>query len=84
MGQEIMDELQVMIDWLPLLIPLIIIQTGLMIFAIVHIVRNQNYKVGNMVIWLLIVLLVDIIGPILYFIIGRGESKDEGDEYDDD
>jgi hypothetical protein len=59
---------------LPFLIPLIIIELTLMIVALVSIVRHNSFKVGNRVIWILVVVLINIIGPILYFILGR---KDE-------
>jgi hypothetical protein len=52
------------------LIPVILIQYGLMIFAIVQIIKNDvNYipKWG----WILIVVLVNIIGSVVFLIIGR-------------
>lgn len=62
------------IEFLPLLIPIFIIQAILVITAIVHIVKHQKFRFGNMVIWILIVLIVNIIGPILYFTVGRSEE----------
>lgn len=56
-----------------MLIPIIILQLTLMIVALVHIFRHDNYKVGNRVLWVIVVVLFNIIGPILYFAIGRGE-----------
>lgn len=62
------------VELLPLLIPIMIIQAALVIFAIVHIVKHQKFRFGNMVIWLIIVLFFSVIGPILYFTIGRKEE----------
>jgi len=59
---------------LPILIPLAVIQLGLMIAALVHVLRHKNYRVGNRVLWIIVVCLVTTIGPILYFIIGRGDE----------
>ena len=68
------------IEYLPVLIPLIIIQYALMITALVHAVRHPKYKTGNMIIWILVILFVNIIGPVLYFIIGRGEAEEDDNE----
>jgi hypothetical protein len=57
------------------LIPVILIQYGLMIFAIVQIIKNDvNYlpKWG----WILIVVLVNIIGSVVFLIIGRKKEKE--------
>lgn len=56
------------------IIPLFIIQLALMITALAHILRHDTYKVGNKVVWIVIVLFVNIIGPILYFTIGRSDD----------
>lgn len=53
------------------LLPLIILQFGLMIAALVHIFKHENYKIGNRIIWIFVVVLLNFIGPILYFTIGR-------------
>ncbi len=60
---------------LPFLIPLVIVQYTLAIVALVHVIRHPNYKVGNKVLWILIVLCFGIIGPVLYFVIGKGEDE---------
>ncbi len=62
-------------EYLPLLIPLVLIQIGLLIFALLDLVkRPQEALNGSKVMWVLIIALVNVIGPILYFIVGR---KDE-------
>lgn len=61
-------------EYLPLLLPMIAVQLVLLICAVIHILRHEHYKCGNRVIWLLIVCLVNIIGPILYFAVGREEE----------
>jgi len=67
-------------EYLPVLIPLFIVQFGLMITALVHAVKHPKYKTGNMIIWVLVILFVNIIGPVLYFIIGRGEAEEDNHE----
>ena len=61
-------------EYLPFLIPLIIIQLILQIFALVHVLKHPNYRFGNKTIWILVVLLGQIIGPIVYFAFGRGDQ----------
>lgn len=60
-------------DLLVMLIPIIILQFTLMIVSLVHIFRHPNYKMGNRLAWILIVIFINFLGPILYFAIGRGE-----------
>ncbi|MFD3445730.1 PLDc N-terminal domain-containing protein [Microbacteriaceae bacterium 4G12] len=59
---------------LPFLIPIIIIEIGLTIAALVHIFTHKKYRVGNRVLWV-ILSFVQIIGPVLYFIIGRSDEE---------
>ncbi len=66
-----MEELK---EYLPVLIPVIILQLALMIIAVVHVLKHRKYKFGNMAIWLVLVILIQYIGPILYFTVGRGEE----------
>lgn len=58
---------------LPLLIPIIVIEVGLTIAALVHIFTHKKYRIGNRTLWV-ILSFVQIIGPVLYFIIGRSDE----------
>ncbi len=66
--------MQSITEFLPFVIPLLIIELLLAITALIHILRHPNYRFGNRTIWILIVLLIQIIGPVIYFIFGRGEE----------
>ena len=66
--------MDVLVDYLPFLIPLIIIEWILAITALIHVLRHPHYKFGNKPFWIVVVLFVQIIGPIVYFIFGRGEE----------
>lgn len=61
-------------EYLPFLIPLIIIELVLALTAFIHVLRHPHYKFGNKPIWIVVVLFVQIIGPVIYFILGRGEE----------
>lgn len=65
---------ETIMQYLPFFIPVALIQLGLLIAALIHILRHKTYKVGNRVLWIVIVIVVNIIGPILYFTIGKGDE----------
>ena len=65
--------LEELIPYLPLLIPLFVIQIGLMITALIDLLK-QNSTRGPKWMWILIILFVNIIGPIVYFVVGREEN----------
>jgi len=67
-----MDQL---FDFLPLLLPLVLLQFGLLGYTLYHICTHTRYKRGNRTIWLIVTLvLMNYIGPILYFLFGKGEE----------
>lgn len=59
--------------FLPLLVPLIVIQLGMMIFALVDLSKRQKTR-GPKWMWALIIILGELVGPIIYFVIGRPEE----------
>ncbi|MBE9507278.1 MAG: PLDc_N domain-containing protein [Chloroflexi bacterium] len=59
-------------QWLPLLVPIVFLQLGLMIFALVDLVRRERTK-GPKWAWALVIVLINFIGPIVYLVIGREE-----------
>jgi hypothetical protein len=62
-----------LIPLLPFLIPIAVIELGLTVAALVHIFTHKKYRFGNRVLWV-ILSFVQIIGPVVYFIIGRSED----------
>ena len=62
------------IEYLPFLIPILIAELALAITALVHVLKHPHYRFGNKAMWIVIVLLIQIIGPIIYFLVGRGEE----------
>lgn len=62
-------------DFLPFLIPLIIVQFGLLIYTIRHILTHDHYKRGNRTTWLVVAIVgMQFIGPILYFLLGKEDA----------
>lgn len=54
--------------------PLIVIQLGLQIYAIVDVIRRKKTKNLSPLIWIIIILFGEILGPILYLLFGRTEE----------
>lgn len=69
-----MGNLETLKEYLPFLVPLIIFQLILAITALVHVLKNPKYRFGNRTMWIFIVLFIQIIGPVIYFALGRGED----------
>ncbi len=57
-----------------LFLPLIIIQLGVMAFALMDLVKRKQVKGGNKWVWGILIVIVSYIGPILYFTLGREEE----------
>lgn len=62
-------------EYVPVLIPLLMLQFGLAIYAIVDVWRHPHYKRGNKLLWTVVSALLSFIGPLLYFALGKGEVE---------
>lgn len=59
-------------EFLPFLIPLVIAQFTLLGYTLYHIFTHDTYKKGNRTVWVIVTLvLMNFIGPILYFLFGK-------------
>lgn len=65
-----MDELVFNSTTFMLILPVVIIQLILMVVALIDWMRTEKTN-GSKWLWLFVILLLSLIGPILYFIIGR-------------
>ena len=70
---EMLDSINIS-RFLIVLIPIALIQLGLMLAALIHLLKRNKVKSGSVGIWIAIIVLINIIGPILYFTIGREDS----------
>ncbi|SET34753.1 PLD nuclease N-terminal domain-containing protein [[Clostridium] polysaccharolyticum] len=61
-------------DIIVYLIPLVILELALVIPALIHVLKHDRYKFGNKPLWTVVVLFIQIIGPIVYFILGKEED----------
>ena len=61
-----------------LIIPLVVLELGLLIAAVVDLLRDERrVRGGNKGIWAVIIVFVNLIGPILYFLVGRVDGPPE-------
>jgi uncharacterized membrane protein YhaH (DUF805 family) len=60
-------------QYIPYLIPVLVIQLVLMISALVDLIRREHTR-GPKWVWVLVILFVNYIGPIIYFVAGRKEE----------
>ncbi len=64
-------------EWLPLLIPLAILELILILVALIDLIRRDPRQVrGSKLVWGLIILFIGTIGPICYLLVGRKEQAD--------
>ena len=70
-----MNDLATLKEFLPFIIPLVIVQFSLLGYTIYHILTHDHYKRGNRLIWMIVAIVgMQFIGPILYFILGKEEA----------
>jgi hypothetical protein len=54
------------------LVPLVLIDLGMVVFCIVDLYRpERRVRGGNKIVWLLIILLVSTLGWVAYLLVGR-------------
>ena len=63
---------------LMLVIPLAALELIPLIVALADLIRREPGRIkGSKSMWVLIVLLASLLGPILYFVLGRKEQEDD-------
>lgn len=70
MENEIVDAIS---QYAPLLIPIILIQLALIIAAFWDLVHREKTR-GSKWLWVFVILLINMIGPIIYFLVGREDE----------
>ncbi len=62
-------------EYLPFIIPLLIVELVLVGFTLYHIFTHEHYKRGNRLLWVVVTIVgMNLIGPVLYFLIGKEEA----------
>ena len=58
-----------------LVAPIVVIQLGLMIAALIDLERDERrVRGGSKLVWALVIVFINVVGPILYFVAGREEA----------
>ncbi|MGE7765301.1 PLD nuclease N-terminal domain-containing protein [Peribacillus sp. NPDC096540] len=60
-------------SFLPIILPVIAIEMILVLIALIDLYRHRKTR-KYILLWTLIIIFVNILGPILYFVIGRKDS----------
>jgi len=76
-----MEGLEILKNALPWLVPLMVAQTGLMLWAVIDLANRENVR-GDKLVWVALIIMVGFIGPMMYFIFGRRKSRIEKSESD--
>lgn len=58
-----------------LLAPIVLLQLGLMIAALIDLERDERrVRGGSKLVWAVVIVFINVIGPIVYFVAGREEA----------
>jgi hypothetical protein len=60
--------------YIPLLIPFLIIEIGLLVIALVDLIRRDQVRHLPKWAWAVIIIIINFLGPIAYLLLGREES----------
>lgn len=62
-------------ELLPILIPILILQLTLMAIGLYDLTRpDRRVKGGNKLVWGLVIVLGQLLGPLVYFLFGREDA----------
>lgn len=58
-----------------ILLPIVVIELGLVVFSLVDLFKPERHVVGNnKLIWALVIVLIGTIGPVVYLLAGRKQN----------
>ena len=67
--------IQVSTNLLLILLPIIVIELGLVVFSLVDLFKPERRVIGdNKLVWALVIVVVATIGPIVYLLAGRKQT----------
>ena len=62
-------------ELLPVIVPLLLLQAGLMAGGLISLYRKEQVRFGRKWLWALIIICVNLVGPVLFFLFGE-ERRD--------
>ncbi|WP_454190819.1 PLD nuclease N-terminal domain-containing protein [Paenibacillus sp. Marseille-Q7038] len=60
--------------FIPIILPFVIVGSLLVLIALIDLFRHKSTR-QNVLIWTLVIIFVNTLGPILYFVIGRKDRE---------
>ena len=76
-----MENTESIVQMLPYLVPIFVLGLALLAFALVDLSKRQYVTGGKKLIWVLVAVCFQIVGPIAYLVFGRKEPQVESDQY---
>lgn len=70
--EQIITPFERLLQFLPYLIPIILLQLILLIVALVDLAHREKTR-GPKWVWVLVIIFLQLFGPIAYLIVGRKE-----------
>jgi hypothetical protein len=70
MENEVIDSL---VKYAPLIIPILLVQLALVVAALWDLIRRESTR-GPKWLWVLVILFLNFIGPIVYFLVAREDE----------
>jgi uncharacterized sodium:solute symporter family permease YidK len=64
-----------LIAFLPIVLPVVLVGMLLVLIALFDLYRHRKTR-KNVLIWTLVILFANTLGPILYFVIGRKDCEE--------
>ncbi len=61
-------------DLLLKLWPLLLLQLGLMVWALLDLLRRRSTRTLSVPLWAVLIIVINFFGPIAYFLFGRVEQ----------
>jgi hypothetical protein len=74
-----MKEMETLIHMLPYMAPLVILEIVLIAVALADLVKRKKVTGGKKIIWVLVTVGVQFVGPIIYLVLGRKEESSGSD-----
>lgn len=65
---------QSFVELLPLVAPVLVLELALLGLALFDLARRDHVRFDNKLVWAAIIVLVSLVGPLAYFVLGREEA----------
>lgn len=72
--------MEILVELLPLIIPLLLVQVFLVVYALIALKKTKNVRGDSRLLWILIIIFVNLFGPILFLTYGRLEDDDSSED----